>query len=118
MTNDEFYDKEIAPELARLARLCEKKDMSFIAVVEIDEGDFGRTSLFTEDAHLTMLLLKVLTKADGNMDAFLSGVLRYAKENNIDYGDSVFMKLIAGEWPVAFYRGMVDANKRSHHEPS
>lgn len=109
MDNEEWYDKEIAPELARLAKMCEKKDMSFIAVVEFNKDEFGRTTLFTEDAHLTMMLLKVLTVANGNMDAFLSGVLRYANENNIDYGGSVFMKLIAGKMPAAFYQGMIDA---------
>jgi hypothetical protein len=63
-----------------------------------------------------MMLLKVLTIANGNMDAFLSGVLKYAKENNIGYEGSIFMKLIAGEWSVAFYEGMVSANKEQANE--
>lgn len=51
MSNKEkFYDTEIAPELLRLAKLCQDKGLSFVAGVEWAPGDLGRTAALTAEA--------------------------------------------------------------------
>jgi len=47
---EDFYDETIAPELLRLAKMCQEKGMSFVAGVEYEPGDVGRTAFLTTDA--------------------------------------------------------------------
>jgi len=43
---EKFYDEKIAPELARLARMCQDNGLAFLAGVEWDPGHHGRTVSF------------------------------------------------------------------------
>ena len=92
MQNEKFYDEEIAPELARLAKLCSGKDMSFLAVVEYTPGELARSTMFTEDVDITMRLLKGLVLAGGNIDVFLIALIR----SDINCDDSVAIRLMTG----------------------
>jgi hypothetical protein len=51
--DEEFYDKEVAPELARLAQKCIERKMAFLAMVEYDPpalGSAGRPTWMTTPA--------------------------------------------------------------------
>ena len=41
ITNEEFYDREIAPELLRLCKMCQDRGMGFAASVEYDPRNWG-----------------------------------------------------------------------------
>jgi hypothetical protein len=45
-----LYDEKVAPELARLAKLCQANGLSFVAGVEWEPGEIGRTCAFEKDA--------------------------------------------------------------------
>ena len=62
--DEAWYDAEIAPALAALAKLCHERGMSFIAAVEYQPGDRGGTYYLTEDAGLQMLALSIDRKRD------------------------------------------------------
>ena len=53
-----WYDAEIAPALAALARRCHERGMSFIAAVEYQPGDRGGTYCLTKDAGTAMRMLR------------------------------------------------------------
>jgi len=54
MTNEEWYDKKIAPKLAELANQCGERGMSFLSVVEYEPGSRSRTQRLTNGAGLEM----------------------------------------------------------------
>jgi hypothetical protein len=47
---EKFYDEKIAPELLRLGSLCGDNGLSFVAGVEWDPGEVGRTTRLMKDA--------------------------------------------------------------------
>ena len=42
MTNEDFYDKEVAPKLMELGTLCQERGMSFACFVEYSPEHFER----------------------------------------------------------------------------
>lgn len=51
---EQFYDARVAPELLRLAKLCQDNGLSFVAGVEWVPGLWGRTACLTADASVDM----------------------------------------------------------------
>lgn len=47
---EKFYDETVAPELLRLAKLCQESGLSFVAGVEWEPDEVGRTATMTKDA--------------------------------------------------------------------
>ena len=47
---EKLYDEKIAPELARLGKLCQDNGLSFVCGVEWDTDEVGRTATMTKDA--------------------------------------------------------------------
>lgn len=47
---EKFYDEQIAPELLRLANLCQRNGLSFVCGVEYDTDEVGRTATLTNNA--------------------------------------------------------------------
>ena len=47
---EKLYDEKIAPELARLGKLCQDNGLSFVCGVEWFPDEVGRTATLTKDA--------------------------------------------------------------------
>lgn len=81
MTDEEFYDKEIAPVLSELGAKCQARDMPFCAGVEIQPGLFGETCFLGPRASATMRVAHYNFRANGNIDALFGAIIRDAKKN-------------------------------------
>ncbi len=69
--NDWFYQRTLAPKLAKLGKFCQKRGLSFLAVVQIDPGKHGRTEVRTENIDLGMALLQIAVMAGTNVDSYV-----------------------------------------------
>jgi hypothetical protein len=88
VTNEEFYDTELAPALARLARECHQRGLNFQALVEYAPNKVAETRVLPEQPGFSMMLPVMASQAQGNIDAFLIAAKRYAAQ----YGhSSVFL---------------------------
>lgn len=84
MTNEEWYDVEIAPAIAELAKRCHERGMSFVAAVEYEPGRRGDTYYLTEGAGLEMRMLHICAQTVPNVDSYVLNLKRYAKQEGID----------------------------------
>lgn len=81
MTDEEFYDKEIAPELMRLSKLCVERGMPFVADVGF-EGGKGSTRFVPEGCtDVTILFTWWASRARGNADTLIWAIQRHAREH-------------------------------------
>lgn len=116
MSHEAWYDAEIAPELAAIAKKCEERCVPFLAVVEYAPASGsgpartwhrGRTGFLPKDAGLEMVMLHHCVKMGVNVDGYIIGLRRYCKEEGIDTSASLFLgEHLFGSTPV--YRKRVD----------
>jgi hypothetical protein len=78
VTNEEFYDAEIAQALADLAKICQKRGMAFLAAVEYEPNKVGSTSLIPATAGIEINLTSMAMQANGNVDALYFALKRHA----------------------------------------
>ena len=83
MTDGEcYYDEEIAPALAKLARDAQAHGLSFFALVEWAPGEHGRTHYTVEGTQgFPFRMANWAAKCNGNVDAFWMAVQRYAMKH-------------------------------------
>jgi hypothetical protein len=72
---ESFYDREIAPVLADLCRICHRRGFSFLAAVEWRPGALGRTFHFGEDIGDAMLQANAALTANGDFDTLLLALI-------------------------------------------
>jgi len=89
--NEAWYDAEIAPALAELARRCEERGMSFIANVEYQPGERGGTYTLAEDAGIDMRMVYICCQTAPNVDSYISNVRRMCKDKGIDISSSWYL---------------------------
>lgn len=91
-----FYDKEIAPELMRLAERCHEKGLSLVVAVEYRKGEVGRTYALQKHPKrgLLMTLFSLLGLCGTNIDGYVMAVLKHCKEHNIPYDSSIVLHLL------------------------
>jgi hypothetical protein len=87
-----FYDSEIAPELAYLAKRCTDRGMSFVAAVEYAPGNHAGTYMMVEGACLQMEMIRMCSKTAPNIDSYLINLIRFCKENKIDFSGGLFLR--------------------------
>lgn len=87
-----WYDAEIAPKLAEMAKLCNARGMSFIAQVEYQPGDRAGTYYLTEEAGLEVQMLYMAAQTGRNVDGYIISLARHCKAKGIDIGASFVMK--------------------------
>ncbi len=61
---EKFYDEKIAPELFRLAKLCEENGLSLVCGVEWAPGDIGRTAFITKEGSEFMRRANLALQSD------------------------------------------------------
>lgn len=94
-TEDEaWYDAEIAPALAALAKRCYERGMAFVAVVEYQPGDRAGTYYMTEHAGLAMTMQHLCAMTAPNVDAYVMNLKRHCKAHGIDTGGSFAMRAL------------------------
>ena len=82
MTDGEaFYDVDVAPVLLDLARKCQNAGVSFLAVAEWQPGEQGRTCSLSPNSGFAIRLAEVAAKSNGNVDALILAIIRYAEEH-------------------------------------
>ena len=97
MTDEEFYDAEIAPALLELGALCKDRGMSFLALVSYgDEGEFGKTLAMGGKTPNVIRYADALDQAAGprgavNIDSFMFAVMKEARE--IGHGSAILHQL-------------------------
>ena len=100
MTNEEFYDNEIAPKLMELAAQCQERGMAFIACVEYDPPShgIGRTEYCPPDDSRKLSASQRLThwsaRSKGNVDALIMAIDKHAKEHG---HSSVYLRMLGND---------------------
>ena len=99
---EEIYDEEIAPLLKKAGDLCVKYGIPFLAVTEYSPGEVGETRFQTNDECLKMVMIRHCVKTAPNIDGFLIGLIRWAKDKGIDMDQSIFLRqyMIDNQPPV------------------
>jgi len=77
---EDFYDKEIAPELAKLRDRCVERGLQFLALVEWEPGEYGRTTGLKAPLGLAIEWANWAGQSNGNIDSFMIAVMRQAHE--------------------------------------
>jgi hypothetical protein len=96
MTDEEWYDSEIAPKLLELADECSKRDLSFIAAVEYEPDSVAFTRRFAEDVGLKMTMIGHCAKTAPNIDGYVIGLAKYCREKGIPIDASMVMQKLTG----------------------
>lgn len=76
-----FYDAEIAPALADMARRCQDRGLSFLAVVEWEPGETGRTYIQAEESGYGIRLAETAARAGNNVDALIMAIMKHARQH-------------------------------------
>jgi len=92
MKNEEIYDKWIAPKLLEIAETCKKYKIPFLAIAEYEIGKICRTELQTNDECLQMVMIRHCARTAPNIDGYLIGFIRWAREHNINMDSSIFLR--------------------------
>ena len=69
---EKFYDKEIAPELLRLGKLCQGKGLSLLAAVEWEPDEIGRTFCANKDTGQSILRANAILKGEDSGSSFMA----------------------------------------------
>jgi len=78
--NEEFIDAEIAPELMRLAKLCEARGLPFVSCVQFGPADTLETCTLPAHPGIKALMAYWGVKAHGNVDSFIIAASRHAEK--------------------------------------
>lgn len=78
---EQLYDSEIAPVLLDLARKCQTNGLSFVAMVEWDPGETGRTAALVEGSGFGIRMAETAMRALGNVDSLIFALMQYGKEH-------------------------------------
>ena len=92
LPGEAWYDAEIAPALAALAKRCHERGMAFVAVVEYQPDDRAGTYYMTEKAGLAMTMQYLCAMTAPNVDAYVMNLKRHCKEQGIDTGGSFALR--------------------------
>ena len=90
--DEAWYDSEIAPALAALAKRCKERGMSFVAVVEYGPEEQAGTYMLGPDAGLGMQMIRMCSMTAPNVDSYILNLKRYCNRNGIDMGGSFTLR--------------------------
>lgn len=90
-----WYDAEIAPALAELAKRCHERGMAFVAAVEYQPGYHATTHMMGDKACLQMQMVRLCSLTAPNVDGYIMNLSRYCKAKGIDTGASLVMSRLA-----------------------
>lgn len=76
--SERYYDDVLAPKLAGMARDACAHGLSFLAVVEWEPGDYGRTMMRVEESSFAFRLVDMAVHVQGNVDALWLAIQKHA----------------------------------------
>lgn len=100
MSNEEFYDKEIAPALKQLCDKCMEREMAFVACVEFDPENqgYGRTEYQPKDEagklSSAQRLVHWAARSAGNIDKLFMACDKHGREHG---HSSMYLSLIGNK---------------------
>ncbi len=94
---EQWYEAEIAPALMEIGRKCEARGVPFVAVVEWEPEQRGRTELLPPGSSLAMVMLRHCAATAPNIDSYIIGFGRYCREQGIDTSSSIVMNRMEGK---------------------
>lgn len=97
--NEAFVDAEIAPELMRLAKLCEARGLPFVSCVQYGPEDTLETCALPANPGIKSLMAYWAVKAHGNVDSFIIAAQRYAEKHG--HGSMILNMLKVPTTPVS-----------------
>lgn len=86
-----WYDAEIAPALAELGKRCQARGVPFLALVEYQPGDRGRSFFMPEHAGLAMTMVHLCAATAPNIDAYFIALARHCRRSGVDTSASFVM---------------------------
>lgn len=89
--DEAWYDAEIAPALAQLAKRCHERGMAFVSVVEYQPGDRARTVYMTEDACLAMEMINLCAATVPNVDCYVMNLRKLCQRRGQDMSGSIVL---------------------------
>lgn len=92
-----YFDKEIGPALLELARKCEVAGLSFLNRVEWAPNEGATTSSIQPHPGIGMKITYSAALANGNADALIMAMLKYAKESG---HNSIYLHLLEKQMAV------------------
>jgi hypothetical protein len=86
---EKIYDEQISPLMKQIIEICKANDMSIFNEIEYAPGDFCRTNIPVEGAHLVFEMFSKLShcKIEGgvNVDAFFIWLINRFPDNNSSF---------------------------------
>lgn len=93
LTNEQFYDAEIAPLLLKAGKLAEERGLSLVATVEYAPGEFGTTATLTHDHSHAMAINLMAARSRGNFDALAFGLARRVRDLGCGHGSMILSQM-------------------------
>lgn len=93
MTDEEFYDAEIAPLLLKAGELSQKRGLGLVATVEYGPGEFGTTATLPADHSHAMAINLMAARSKGNFDALAFGLSKRITQIGCGHS-SIVLKLM------------------------
>lgn len=93
MSDEEFYDAEIAQLLLKAGQLAQDRGLAFVATVEYAPGDFGTTATLPANHSHAMAMNKMAAMAKGNLDALAIGMAKRVREAGCGHSSVVLERL-------------------------
>jgi hypothetical protein len=79
--SEQYYDEHVAPKLLALAKDCEARGFSLVAVCEWSPHEGGTTATIAAGAGIGIRLTHAMAQAKGNVDSFMIAAARYARQH-------------------------------------
>lgn len=83
LSGEEVYKQDVAPELIRLAKICQDAGISMVVAAEFGPGDkrLGVSSTIAIGSSLQIRLIKAICVLGGNLDALIAGFKKYGNRD-------------------------------------
>ena len=78
---EQAYDREIAPRLLEISKLCEQHEMNFVAHVEWEPGKSGTTAFRGDNPGAGHRLAYIASRANGNLDRLVASAAADGREH-------------------------------------
>lgn len=95
--NEAYYSAEIAPLLAQIARKATARNLPILVVAEYAPGQIEETRSAYRGASFPFVFTQAALQARGNIDAFVTSVLAFCKEQGVSTASSIVARLMADE---------------------
>lgn len=89
------YDREIAPDLMRLAKRCEELGMPFVASVEYEPGSRGTTAAAIAADNIAMQVIWRAARLGNNLDGLMIELARVLRDRGLAHNSIALKPFIA-----------------------